>query len=210
MFLKSIVIGCAVMAVGLSTAAVAQKGEFDGSAFTCLQYTNGQGENSSGKAQAGLAKIWMTGYLAGYYKAKGNLEIVDDKAADEKLASSILSKCREYPQTSILTVSMQALGSDARKIPAMVTADFNPQSYTCGNHVDAKGGSAAEGMKADLAELWAFAFIQGFKNVAQPDMVIPMENKPVLTGAITKNCEKNRETPYFDLTALVADKVKLQ
>jgi hypothetical protein len=202
--------GCAALALGVSTGAMAQQGEFDGSAFTCLQYTNGQGENSSGKAQAGLAKIWVTGYLAGYYKAKGNLEIVDDKEAEGKLNSSILSKCREYPQTSILTVSMQALGSDARKLPAMVTADFNPQSYTCGNHVDAKNGSAADGMKADLAELWAFAFIQGFKNVAQPDMVIPMENKKVLTGAISNNCAKNRDTPYFDLTALVADKVKLQ
>lgn len=209
MMLRILAVGCA-LALGLAGTAQAQQGEFDGSAFTCLQYTNGQGENSSGKAQAGLAKIWITGYLSGYYKAKGNLEIVDDAEAGTKLQSSILSKCREYPQTSILTVSMQAIGSDARKLPAMAATDFNPQSYTCGNHVDAKGGSAADGMKADLAELWAFAFIQGFKNVVQPNMVIPMENKPMLTGAIASNCAKNRDTTYFDLTALVADKVKLQ
>lgn len=209
MTLKSLIIGCAAAAI-VSSSAMAQQGEFDGSSFTCLQYTNGQGENSSGKAQAGLAKIWVTGYLAGYYKAKGNLDIVDDKGADEKLSSTLISKCREYPQTSLLTVSMQAIANDARKLPAMVSADFNPQSYTCGNHTDAKAGSSGDRMKADLAELWAFAFIQGFKNVAQPDMVIPMENKPVLTGAIASNCAKNRDTPYFDLTALVAEKVKLQ
>jgi len=209
MTLKSLIIGCAAAAI-MSGGAMAQQGEFDGSAFTCLQYTNGQGENSSGKAQASLAKIWVIGYLAGYYKAKGNLEIVDDKEADDKLSSTMISKCREYPQTSIMTVSMQAIANDKRKLPAMAAADFNPQSYTCGNHTDAKAGTSGNRMKADLAELWAFAFIQGFKNVAQPDMVIPMENKPVLTGAIASNCAKNRDTPYFDLTALVAEKVKLQ
>lgn len=210
MSLKSFVIGIGAVVALAAGPAAAQQGEFDGASFTCLQYTSGQGENSSGKAQAGLAKLWMMGYLAGYYKAKGNLEIVDDASADERLSSTILSKCREYPQTSILTVSMQAIATDARKLPAMAAADFNPQSYTCGNHVDAKAGSAAESMKADLADLWAFAFIQGFKNVGQPDMVIPMENKPVLTGAVTKNCEKNRDTAFFDLTAMVAQAVKLQ
>ena len=63
--------------------------------------------------------------------------------------------------------------------------------------------------KADLAELWGFGFIQGYKNVAQADMEIPIAVKPQLLGAVQRSCGNNRATLFMDLTALVADKVKL-
>jgi len=88
--------------------------------------------------------------------------------------------------------------------------DFTPEGYTCGQHVDAKGGSAGDANKADLADLWAFAFIQGYKNLASPDMEIPMDSKPALIGAIDQNCAKNRDFGYMDLAAAVANAVKLE
>ena len=83
------------------------------------------------------------------------------------------------------------------------------QDATCGDFVDAKGGAANAAAKADLAELWGFGFIQGYKNVAQADMEIPIAVKPQLLGAVQRSCGNNRATLFMDLTALVADKVKL-
>ena len=186
--------------------APAGNGEFDGSTFSCLNYTNGLGENSSGKTQSTLGRTWMQGYLAGYLKAQGKLEMSADKSDDDKLTALMLQKCREYPQSSILAVSMQAIAKEKVKIPNNAMADFSPATYTCADHTAAKKSAPT---KADVAELWAIAFIQGFKNVAQADMVIGMENKPVLTGAISKNCEKMADTKYMDLVAMVAEKVKM-
>ena len=63
--------------------------------------------------------------------------------------------------------------------------------------------------KADIAELWGFAFIQGYKSVSQPDLEIPMTVKPQLLGAVQRSCGNNKATLFMDLTALVAEKVKL-
>ena len=185
-------------------------GEFDGSSFSCLNYTNGLGDNASGKPQSMLARVWMEGYLGGYLKAQNKFDLSDQKADEDKLVGLMLQKCREYPASSILAVSQQAIAKESIKLPAVALGDFSPATYTCGQHTEAKNGGAASANKADIAELWAIAFIQGFKNVEQKDMVIPMENKPVLTGAIANNCVKNADMKYMDLTALVAEKVKLQ
>ncbi|MEQ9449405.1 MAG: hypothetical protein RLN70_10960, partial [Rhodospirillaceae bacterium] len=178
--------------------------------FTCLEYTNGLGENSSGRVQSQLARLWMLGYLAGYQNANGNLQLTDDQAEGEAVINLMLQTCREYPQSSLLGVSLQALAPVPNKIPNAPTMEFTPAGYTCGDHVDAKGGTASDANKADLADLWAFAFIQGYKNVSQPNMQIPIENKPALTGAIAKNCTNNREMAFMDLTALVSKAVKLE
>ena len=112
----------------------------------------------------------------------------EDKADEDKVVNLMLQKCREYPASSILAVSQQAIAKEKIKLPAVALADFSPATYTCAQHTEAKKGGAASANKADIAELWSIAFIQGFKNVEQKDMVIPMENKAVLTGAIANNC----------------------
>ena len=190
-------------------APAGSAGEFDGSKFTCLNYTNGLGESSSMRAQSMIAHLWMEGYLAGFYKAQGKLEMSADKADAQMLDNLMLQRCRDFASYTILTVAQQAIGKDPHKLPAEAVPDFAPASYTCGQHLDAKKGSAGDANKADLADLWAFAFIQGFKNASQPQMVIPLENKDVLVGAVNKNCGNNRNMSFLDLTALVADKVKL-
>jgi len=185
-------------------------GGFDGSSFKCLDYTNGLGENATTKPLSVLGHLWMQGYLAGLYKAQGKLELSDDKADEQKFSSVILQRCRDYPGSSILAVSLQAIAKDVYKIPSKTIVDFSLSSYTCGQQTDAKGGAAGDANKADLADLWAFAFIQGYKNATTPDMLIAPENKSVLTGAIARNCAKNRDMTLLDMTALVAERVKLQ
>lgn len=205
------VFGLAALILMPGQAAQAQaQSEFDGANFTCLEYTNGLGATASGKVQSQLGRLWMLGYLSGYYNAKGTLEMTEDESEGEKIVNLMLQTCREFPQNSLLSVSMQALAADPHKIPSAPTMEFTPVGYTCGQHVDAKSGSAGDANKADLADLWAFAFIQGHKNVGSPDMEIPIENKPALTGAIQQNCANNRDMAFMDLTALVAKAVKLE
>jgi len=192
------------------TAQAQGLGEFNGADFTCLEYTNGLGANASGKIQSQLGHLWVLGYLSGYYKANDTLEMTEDEGAGESLYNIMLQTCREYPQNSLLSISMQALAVEARAMPAAPMMEFTPSGYTCGQHVEARGGSAADANKADLADLWAFAFIQGFKNVSVPDMEIAIENMPALTGAIAQNCEKNPDMAFMDLTALVARAVKIE
>jgi hypothetical protein len=187
----------------------ASAGGFDGSKFTCLNYTNGLGENATLRAQSMIAQLWIEGYLAGFYKAQGKLELSADKADEQTLDNLMLQRCREFAEYSILTVAQQAIGKEPHKLPAEAFTDFAPASYTCGQHVDAMKGSAGDANRADLAELWAFAFIQGYKNASQPQMIISLENKSLLVGAVDKNCGNNRNMSFLDLTALVAEKVKL-
>lgn len=197
----------ATMAMG-ATAAQAQGADFDGTNFTCLQYTSSMAENSSTKAQGNLAKMWVLGYLAGHYKAANTLQVVDDPKAGEAIASALAAKCKEAPQGTIWAVS-GFLSGEVRKIPKMASDTMDLNAYTCASHSDAKSGSAAEMMKSDLADLWAFAFIQGFKNFTDKEMVINMENKPMLTGAVARNCSKMRDKTFLELTGMVAQAVKL-
>jgi hypothetical protein len=192
-----------------ASAASGANGEFTASKFTCLEYTNGLGENSSGRSQSEIARIWMLGFLAGHYKAQMNLEFTDDQAEAAKVMDLTLQRCREHPESSFMVVGLQAIAIEPHKLPKNVTGDFSPAAYTCGNYVEAKTGPANAAAKADLAELWGFAFIQGYKSVAQPDLEIPASVKPQLLGAVQRSCANNKATPFMDLTALVAEKVKL-
>ncbi len=205
----------AIVTVGGLVLAVAgqaaDKGgdEFSGAKFTCLQYTNGLGNSASNKAQTNLAQIWMLGYMSGFYKAQGKLELTEE-AEGKRIFDAMESRCRQSPANSIFVVTSQALVNEVHKLPKTTGTDFSPGNYTCGQHVDARSGAASDANKADLAELWAFAFIQGFKNLASPGMQIDTEFKPALIGAINKSCANNRDTPYMDLAGMVAEKVKLQ
>ena len=199
-----------VFATGANAAAAKPPtAEFTPSKMTCLEYTNGLGENSSGKMQSEVSRIWTLGYVAGFYKASNTLEMTDDAAEAAKLGDLMLQRCRDSPQASILVVAMKALVIEPHKVPKIVTGEFNPSTFTCGQYVDAKAGASNSAAQADLAELWGFGFIQGYKNVAQADMEIPATVKPQLLGAVARSCGNNRNTLFMDLTALVAEKVKL-
>ena len=198
------------MAVGAEAGQSAKQTGFSGGTFSCLEYTNGLGDASAGKMQSNIARIWIQGYLAGYYTGKKTYEVSEDAADAQALDDLIISKCKELPQASILTVSLQAIAATPRKVPSKVAGlDVTPGAYTCGQHLDAKGGAASQANAADLTEMWAFAFIQGYKNVALPDMEIKPEFKDVLINALNKVCGGARDKLYMDYTALVAEKVKI-
>jgi hypothetical protein len=211
-FIHCLAIAALVVLVGTVSAVRAAdvSSEFDGANFTCLSYTNGLGENSSTKTQSTLARLWVEGYLAGLYKAQGNLDFSDNKADTDVLSALLLQRCRDYPNFTLMGVAAQTIAKDPHKLPAKTVADFSPGTYTCGQQVDAHGGGPADATRGDLADMWAFAFIQGYKNATAKDMVIPMENKPVLVGIVNKHCAGNRDMSFIDMTAQVADKVKLQ
>jgi hypothetical protein len=200
-----------VLAGAVSAARAADvSNEFDGANFTCLAYTNGLGESSSSKTQSTLARLWVEGYLAGLYKAQGTLAFSDDKADNEVLSALLLQRCRDYPNFTLMGVAAQTIAKDPHKLPAKTVAEFSPGTYTCGQHADAHSGGSSDATRAELADMWAFAFIQGYKNATAKDMVIPMENKPVLVGIVNKHCASSRDMSFIDMTAQVADKVKLQ
>lgn len=208
-FLKTLAAAVAGLAL-LAAPAAAADVEFTGSKFTCLEYTNGLGENASGKLQSVIARVWIHGYLSGYYKASQKLNLVDDAATSDALDNALLQTCREWAARDILGVSLQLLAPTERAMPAKAGADFSPVGYTCEQHTKAKAGAAADANRADIAELWAFAFIQGYKNLNQPDLEVPVESKGQLVGAINNVCNKNAGLPYMDIAALVSEKVKLQ
>ncbi len=183
--------------------------DFNGVKFTCLQYTSALAQSAESRAQARLAQLWVLGFLAGYYKAQSQLELTDDSEG-RKIIEELEQICREAPTNSIFTITLRELATDVRKLPTVMPEEFPAGRYLCGQHLDLRGGGEGDAALADLAELWAFAFIQGYKNVAAQGTEIGGEFKDVLVGAINKNCAGRRDTRYMDLAALVAEKVKLQ
>ncbi len=196
----------AVIGLGLS-AAQAQTGDFNPADMRCLDFVNGQGDSATNKSRADLARIWIMGYVAGHSTGKERLSWVDDMDAEDKVVRAVLSKCRENPEVSLLTVAEFVSSDRKRDLPTTLSNEFNPQTYMCGDYADGREGSAADVLKADLADVWAFAFVQGYVNTVDPELLIPIENKPAITGAIANNCSKNREFSYFDLTSAVAPMV---
>lgn len=199
----------AVIGLGLS-AALAQTGDFDPAEMRCLDFVNGQGESATNKGRADIARIWIMGYSAGHSTGKDRLEWVDDVDAEDKIVSAMVSRCREYPEFQLSTIAEAVASDRKRDVPATLSNDFNPQTYMCGDYADGREGSAADVLKADIADVWAFAFVQGYVASKDSEMLIPVENKPAITGAIASNCAKNREFSYFDLTSAVAPMVTPQ
>ena len=205
----ALALGCFMAAAAAQGAEKSGAPDFNGVKFTCRQYTNALAESAESRAQARLAQLWALGFLAGYYKAEGKLELTNDSEG-RKIIEQLEQICREAPTNSIFTITAKELAKDVRQLPTVMPADFPAATYSCGQHVDVRVGGEGDAAQADLAELWAFAFIQGYKNVASPGMEIGGEFKEVLVGAINKNCANSRDTRYMDLAALVAEKVKLQ
>ena len=202
------ILGAAAVALGLGLgAAQAQTGDFNPANMRCLDFVNGQGDSATNKGKADLSRIWIMGYMTGNYTGREKLEMVDDVDAEDKAIRAILSKCRENPEVTLLTVSEFVSSDHKRDIPNTLSNEFNPNTYMCGDYSNGRQGSAADVLKADLADVWAFAFVQGFVNTKDPDLLIPVENKSAITGAIASNCAKNPEVSYFALTTAVAPMV---
>jgi len=209
--MKTLVSGCvaAATAVLIALPAVGQEGEIDGNSIQCLEYTTASSDNATNKAVGDLVDFWIVGYMTGNYTGRDKLEWSEEEDAESDLLSAVRTKCREFPTNSVAVVS-ESLTSRGRGIPPVASNDFNAQSYTCGDYTNASSGSSADVLKADLAEFWSWAFIQGYINASDPTMMLPIENKPTIVNAIKTNCGRMQDTTYFDLTKAVANAVNPQ
>ena len=183
-------------------AAAATARNFSPSEFRCRALSSGPGI----PFQSALARLWTHGYMAGFYRAQNKLTFAGD-GSNGALNDALAETCKLRPQAFLLSVATLELAKTARALPAD-TAAFSPASYACKDLVAARAG--ADPAQADFADLWGFAFIQGFKNVGQPDMELPFAARQTLVGALGAACAKNPDVGFADLAALVAEKVKVK
>lgn len=154
--------------------------------------------------QPSLARMWAHGYVAGYYKALDKLKLSDSAGSSFDLA--LIDACKSYDRALLITVSSQALVKTLRDMPP-ATAGFSPGSFTCKTYSSSLNTKSPEGAFADL---WAMAFIQGYKNAGQAGMEIPFDARPQILGALGSACARNPDVGFLDITAALSAKMKLK
>jgi peptidylprolyl isomerase len=181
--------------------------DFDGSKFTCKKYVDGLNDTASKGMQASLGHLWIEGFLAGYYKANGALSFDGNPAVAAGLDTALAQSCKSFPDASLRGVTLQVIAKESRPLPAAIDAGFAPSTYTCAKYADTKASDPAA---AEFVSLWGYAFIQGYKNATQAEMVITPDNRGALIGVMTRQCGANRDMTFADVIAQIADKVKLK
>jgi len=176
-------------------AALAAR-EFSGAEMKCAGLIHGAGVTP----HAALAPIWMHAYLAGRFAATGRLTI---GSADTSVDGALEKSCTTYPLAPLQAVAVQDLGKDPIPLPP-ATALFSTADYTCGNF------AAARKNKDDLVALWAFGFIQGYKNVGQPELEIAFDSRPRLLDAIAAACTKFPTRNFLELMSAIGAKVTIK
>jgi len=171
---------------------------FSGVEFRCHALATGT------TVQPALARMWAHGYVAGYYKALDKLKLDDSAGSSFDLA--LIDACKTYDKALLITVSSQALVKTLRDMPP-ATAGFSPGSFTCKTYTSAQSGKSPEGAFADM---WAMAFIQGYKNAGQPGMEIPFDARPQILGALASACARNPDVGFLEITGALANKMKLK
>ncbi len=184
--------------------------EFNPATFSCLDYTNGAGENATNRLRSVIARVWMQGNLTGLHRANGDLTFSDAAADSAALADSLDSACRAFPAASILAIGVANLAKAPLKMPDEIFGGIKISDYTCKAHLAAKAGGSGDAIRSDIAEMWAFAFIQGYKLAHNAEVAVPMDAKPQVVGAVLRACAANDSGRFMDLTAQVADKLKIQ
>ena len=178
-------------------AAVAR--EFGPNDFKCIAYDYTGG----GTAQPALAQIWAHGYLSGFYRAQKKHAFASTSTFDDDLAAA----CKNFSAGYLLPVAAQQMANTVREMPASSLA-FPAATFTCKDYTAARTG--ADKAQADFIDLWAFAFVQGYKNVAQPGMEIPFEARQPIVAPLNNVCTKNPDTLIIELAALLGEKVKVK
>ncbi|MEQ9448504.1 MAG: HdeA/HdeB family chaperone, partial [Rhodospirillaceae bacterium] len=156
-------------------AAPAATQSFDAGSVSCEDFMNARGS-----ATYDNGRLWAFGYLAGYYNASDALQTATDADAGRSVEDSLMQMCQGFPDSSLQQVSMLTLSTETHILPAAPHRGFAMETYTCADHNSAKSNDTA---KANAAELWAFAFIQGYKNVEDPYTAIPGAYMAPLTNA---------------------------
>ena len=152
------------------------------------------------ETQATLARFWAHGYIAGFARVGNHLTFAD--TGDSGIAESCTGRAEAFLRPAALHAA-----ETPHDLPA-ANGVFDARAYTCKDFVTARKNSNKR--EAELAGLWAFAFIQGYKNVAQPNLEMPFEARPQLIEPTARACEKSPDVLLVDMTAAVAAKVKLK
>ncbi len=185
-----------------TTDAAETARNFSAAEFKCGALASGLGH----APQAALAQLWAHGYLAGRAQAANTLAFTTDMT-ESPVDTALLAACTAYPQAFLLAVASQELAKTPPALPA-ATAAFSPVGYTCKAYNAAR--SHADTGEADFVDLWGFAYIQGFKNVGQPDLEIPFEARAKILSAIAGACTKAPDLGFLDLMGQAGVKVKLK
>ncbi len=173
--------------------------DFSAAEFKCSGLVNGQGVTT----QSALAQVWVHGYLAGRYKASNALNF----SPAGEIAPALDQACAAYPMAFLLIVASQELGKAPRDLPPNPPA-LPLQGTTCKQFADARKASNKD--PSELMGLWTFGYIQGYKNVSQPEMEIPYDARPRLLDAMAGACAKFPDRPLVDLASAVAAKVRIK
>lgn len=174
--------------------------DFSAAEFKCAGLLNGDGVTT----QSAIARLWTHGYLAGRFTAENQLTF---DAAAPSLDEALAESCRTYPYAFLLTVASQEVAKAPRPLPTALPA-FPLEGYSCKAYVAAR--KARNKDESEIPSLWAFAFIQGFKNVSQPEMEIPFESGPRLLEALTTTCAQNQDFSFAEITGAVAARVRIK
>lgn len=172
---------------------------FSAAEFKCSGLVHGRGVTT----QSALAQLWVHGYLAGRYKAANTLTF----SASGEIAPALDQACAAYPMAFLLIVASQDLGKTPRDLPPNPPA-LPLEGYTCKQFADSR--KAANKDPSELIGLWAFGYIQGYKNVSQPEMEIPYDARPRLLDAMAAACAKFPDRKLVDLASAVAAKVRIK
>ncbi|MGE3475284.1 MAG: peptidylprolyl isomerase [Rhodospirillaceae bacterium] len=173
--------------------------DFSAAEFKCSGLVNGQGITT----QSALAQVWVHGYLAGRYKASNALNF----SPAGEIAPALDQACAAYPMAFLLIVASQELGKAPRDLPPNPPA-LPLQGATCKQFADARKASNKD--PSELMGLWTFGYIQGYKNVSQPEMEIPYDARLRLLDAMAGACAKFPDRPLVDLASAVAAKVRIK
>lgn len=173
---------------------------FSASEFKCAGLLSGQGVTT----QSAIAQTWTHGYLAGRFKAAGSLTFSAAPPGDDP---ALAETCAKYPLAFLLTAASQELAKTPRDLPASPLG-ATLEGYTCNQFAESR--KARDKDPGELIGLWTFAYIQGYKNVSQPEMEIPFDARTRLLDAMGTACAKFPERNFLELTSAVAAKVTIK
>lgn len=173
---------------------------FSASEFKCAGLLAGQGVTT----QSAVAQLWTHGYLAGRFKATGALAFSAAPAGDDP---ALAETCAKFPLAFLLTAASQELAKTPRELPASPVG-AKLEGYTCKQFAESRKSKNKD--PGELIGLWTFAYIQGYKNVSQPDMEIPFDARTRLLDAMGTACAKFPDRNFLDLTSAVAAKVTIK
>ncbi|NKB43498.1 MAG: hypothetical protein GKS03_04385 [Alphaproteobacteria bacterium] len=179
--------------------------------YACTTFIDGEDKSKRKKDidRARLARFWLVGFLTGAYEADAVLEFSEDEGdAESVVISRVKEYCEENRDNSIHAAAVWT-GASPKPLPASTAVGFDPRQYSCGAYSEGRDGRGDARSRAEAAEFWAFAFVQGTVSVRHhPRLVISVANKRKIVRALKQSCARNPTRTLLDQTAEIATRVR--